>query len=129
MDIITAAFVGTVFGILVGVIIMCLLFLVSEKKAAKAVQTAKPAVGSDYLAEPQLNHLADRFVELEIEQVLRISFNQYLANPCHYDAMVTAYRQGQGLNINRGVISPAAKGRKEAQHRRLVASIQPAFKA
>lgn len=55
------------------------------------------------IQDEQLDLLADRFINNKVRQILKISFEQYLSNPDHYDGLVACFERGYGITIQYGV--------------------------
>ncbi|MGE4545806.1 MAG: hypothetical protein AB7D06_17070 [Pedobacter sp.] len=60
------------------------------------------------MSDERLNYLASRFVELDLAKLLRITFEQYLADPEGWDMHATYLVAGGGLNVTFGVQRPVA---------------------
>lgn len=60
------------------------------------------------MSDERLNYLASRFMELGLELLLSITFEQYLVDPESWDMVASYLVAGGGLNITEGVQRPVA---------------------
>ena len=51
------------------------------------------------MPDEQLNHLADRFIGLQLQALTSATFEQYLADPEGWEHVAFILVQGDGINI------------------------------